>query len=201
MPAPRSLAAAVVCLFDPWAVTAAGFWLSFGAVAAIVWALLGRPVDDRPLISYLALATRVQVAVTLMLVPATVMLFQQVSLVSPLANAIAIPAVSWVVTPLALLGSAAAVLPEPLSGLAAPLLAAADHGFAALAWLLGVLAAPEWATAAIPAPPLIFTLLAIAGVTWLRSLRRAGRRAGWGRSRRCRCSSGPASARRLARCG
>ncbi len=131
-----ALAAAVVCLFDPWAVTAAGFWLSFGAVAAIVWALLGRPVDDRPLISYLALATRVQVAVTLMLVPATVMLFQQVSLVSPLANAIAIPAVSWVVTPLALLGSAAAVLPEPLSGLAAPLLAAADHSFAALAWLL-----------------------------------------------------------------
>jgi competence protein ComEC len=59
------------------------------------------------------------------------------------------------------------VLPEPLSGLAAPLLTAADHGFGALAWLLGVLAAPEWAAAAIPAPPLIFTLLAIAGVAWL----------------------------------
>ena len=34
-----ALAAAVVCLVDPWAVLAAGFWLSFGAVAAIV---LGR---------------------------------------------------------------------------------------------------------------------------------------------------------------
>ena len=32
-----ALAAAVVCLVDPWAVLAAGFWLSFGAVAAIVW--------------------------------------------------------------------------------------------------------------------------------------------------------------------
>ena len=30
-------AAAVVCLLDPWAPMAAGFWLSFAAVAAIIW--------------------------------------------------------------------------------------------------------------------------------------------------------------------
>ena len=29
-------------LFDPWAVTSAGFWLSFGAVATIVWVVQGR---------------------------------------------------------------------------------------------------------------------------------------------------------------
>ncbi len=38
-----ALAAALVCLIDPWAVLAPGFWLSFGAVAAIVWVVQGRP--------------------------------------------------------------------------------------------------------------------------------------------------------------
>lgn len=33
----------LVLLRDPWAVTAAGFWLSFGAVAAILFAASGRP--------------------------------------------------------------------------------------------------------------------------------------------------------------
>lgn len=35
-------AAALVLLVDPWAVTAAGFWLSFGAVALIAYAMRGR---------------------------------------------------------------------------------------------------------------------------------------------------------------
>jgi competence protein ComEC len=44
-------AAALVLLVDPWAVTAAGFWLSFGAVALIAFAMRGRlrvreDVDD-----------------------------------------------------------------------------------------------------------------------------------------------------------
>ncbi|WP_153100707.1 DNA internalization-related competence protein ComEC/Rec2 [Paraburkholderia hayleyella] len=33
----------LVLLLDPWAVVSAGFWLSFGAVAAILFALSGRP--------------------------------------------------------------------------------------------------------------------------------------------------------------
>jgi competence protein ComEC len=44
--------------------------------------------------------------VTLALVPLLLALFQQVSIVSPLANAVAIPVVSLVVAPLALIGSA-----------------------------------------------------------------------------------------------
>src|SRR4030095_14229372 len=38
-----ALAAVLVCLIDPWAVLAPGFWLSFGAVAAILWVVQGRP--------------------------------------------------------------------------------------------------------------------------------------------------------------
>jgi competence protein ComEC len=109
-----ALAAAIVCLIDPWAVLAPGFWLSFGAVAAIAWVVGGRPPRrERPAWQrVLATATHVQLAVTLALVPALIVLFHQLPLMSPLANALAIPVVSWVVTPLALLGGALAIVPS-----------------------------------------------------------------------------------------
>jgi competence protein ComEC len=50
-------------------------------------------------------ATRTQYAVTVGLVPLTMFLFGQFSLISPLANAVAIPLISFVVTPLALLAA------------------------------------------------------------------------------------------------
>jgi competence protein ComEC len=92
------------------------------------------------------------------LAPAALFLFSQFSVVGPLANAAAIPLVSAVVTPLALL---AAVIPwSALLELAAWL----------LEWLLQFL---EWC-ASLPAavwqqhaPPLWATLLALAGVLWL----------------------------------
>ena len=135
-----ALAAALVCLIDPWAVLAPGFWLSFGAVAAIVWVVQGRPIRSASsgLRLVLHAAARVQIAVTLALIPATVLLFHQLSIVSPLANAVAIPVVSWAVTPLALLGAAFAMLPAPLSLLAEPLLGAADAIFAIMAALTRV---------------------------------------------------------------
>jgi len=163
-----ALAAFAVCAIDPWAVTAVGFWLSFGAVAAIVWVVHGRPLPRRA-IAWTALKTaaRVQIAVTLALIPATVLLFQQVSLVAPLANALAIPLVSWIVTPLALLGAVAAALPWPLATIAHPLLAIAGAVFSGLALALQALAAPAWAAVAVPTAPLVLVVLAIGGVAWL----------------------------------
>ena len=95
------LALFVVVLIDPWAVLAAGFWLSFGAVAAMVYAMSGRL--HRP--HWLRDAVATQWAVTIGLMPVLLMLFGQVSLISPLANAFAIPLVSLVIVPLTLLGS------------------------------------------------------------------------------------------------
>jgi competence protein ComEC len=146
-----ALALAVVLVFDPWAVFAPGFWLSFGAVALIFFVATGEQ-------SVAGQWLRVQWAITLGLAPAALFLFSQVSIVGPLANAVAIPLVSAVVTPLALL---AAVLPwDPLLELAAWL----------LQWLLQFL---EWC-ADLPAavwqqhtPPLWSVLLALAGVAWL----------------------------------
>jgi competence protein ComEC len=92
----------VVVLIDPWAVLAPGFWLSFGAVAVILYVTTGRIRREH----WLATWGRVQVAVTLALIPPLLALFQQVSVVSPIANAAAIPVVSLVVAPLALIGVA-----------------------------------------------------------------------------------------------
>ncbi|RZT42569.1 DNA internalization-related competence protein ComEC/Rec2 [Cupriavidus agavae] len=158
-------AAALAVAIDPWAVMSPGFWLSFGAVAVIFFHASRADEAGRErapegwaarLRASIASAARTQWAVTIGLVPLTLLLFGQVSVVSGLANAVAIPVVSLLVTPLALF---AAVAP---AGLAPPLLAIA-HG--ALAWLvqgLAWLAAPSWAVwEAAQAGPLAF------GLAWL----------------------------------
>lgn len=118
-------ALAFVLIVDSMVPYTPGFWLSFGAVAAILYAmgdlpgLLGIPTDKEPethwqqrIFQAIKEACRVQAVVTLALLPFTLYWFYQVSVVSPLANAFAIPLVSYIVTPLALAG---AVLPESIS--------------------------------------------------------------------------------------
>jgi len=99
----RVLGAALVLVLviDPLAVRSPGFWLSFGAVALIFLVADGRLALRHWLIEW----GRVQWAITLGLLPLLLALFQQFSLVSPIANALAIPLVSLVVTPLALVGA------------------------------------------------------------------------------------------------
>lgn len=152
----------VVVLLDPWAVLWPGFWLSFGAVAMILFAGHGRIEARRGgWREALVAAGRTQWAVTLGLVPLTMLLFGQVSLVAPLANAFAIPLVSFVITPLALAGS---LLPAPLCGW---MLAAAHGCVALLAVLLEQLAALPAAVWRAPAPqPWVFAL-ALGGTLWL----------------------------------
>jgi competence protein ComEC len=111
-------ALAIVLLIDPMAPYTPGFWLSFGAVAAILFAmgnssgLLGIPTGKEFEVHWsvrlwhaLCEACRVQAVVTIALLPFTLYWFYQVSVVSPLANAFAIPLVSYVVTPLAIAGA------------------------------------------------------------------------------------------------
>ena len=99
----------MVLLFDPWAVNAAGFWLSFGAVAFIFFVTTGRSRVameglGEAIRQRLFNAGRIQWAVTLGLMPLLLGLFQQVSIISPVANAVAIPLISFIVVPLTLIG-------------------------------------------------------------------------------------------------
>ncbi|MFK7967279.1 MAG: DNA internalization-related competence protein ComEC/Rec2 [Burkholderiaceae bacterium] len=96
-------AAAAVVILDPWAPLAAGFWLSFVAVGAIVAAAQG--VRQRFNGGWLQ-AARTQWVATIALIPLGATWFGTFSLVSPVANAIAIPLISAVVTPLAILAAA-----------------------------------------------------------------------------------------------
>jgi competence protein ComEC len=115
-----AIALGVVLLLDPWAVLWPGFWLSFGAVAVILYSTVGRggkPIAGeappaRHWLTVLQPASLTQYAVTVGLLPLTMLLFGQISLISPIANAIAIPLISFIVTPLALIGS---IAPAPVS--------------------------------------------------------------------------------------
>jgi competence protein ComEC len=95
-----AVALVVVVLIDPWAVLSAGFWLSFGAIAAIMYVCSGRARRA----GWFSAWARVQLAVTLAMIPVLLGIFQQMSIVSPVANAIAIPVVGLVVVPLTLIG-------------------------------------------------------------------------------------------------
>ncbi|MGE4339475.1 MAG: ComEC/Rec2 family competence protein, partial [Pigmentiphaga sp.] len=101
-----ALAAWIILALDPWALMSPGFWLSFGAVAVLM--LLGSGRWRRPQSpawrEALIAAAKVQGAMTVALVPMLALQFHEVSLASPLANALAIPVVSFLVTPLALVG-------------------------------------------------------------------------------------------------
>jgi competence protein ComEC len=148
-----AIALAVVLVLDPWAVLAPGFWLSFAAVALMLYVGAATLRDEHWALTW----ARVQWAITIGLAPLLLVLFQQVSAVSPVANAIAIPVVSFLVTPLAL---AAAVVPGAW-------LAAAAHAVLAalmpvLHWLGQLPGATWWSHA--PAP--WAAALALAGIAW-----------------------------------
>jgi competence protein ComEC len=95
-----------VLLIDPFAPLAPGAWLSFGAVAIILLAVAGRVRRD----GLIAAFARVQMAVTIGLVPLLLAAFGGVSLISPVANVIAIPLFTLVLVPSVLLGACATSL-------------------------------------------------------------------------------------------
>lgn len=95
-----ALALGVVLAVDPAAPLRVGFWLSFGAVAAILYTVSGRWRRR-----WLGQTVGLQLNLTLALLPATLMFFQQFPLLSPLTNLIAIPWVGCTVLPLSLLAA------------------------------------------------------------------------------------------------
>ena len=152
-----------VLLWDPWAGLAPGFWLSFGAVGALLYAGAGRLSSPRVthaarFARMLRVGMRTQAVVTLALVPGTLVLFQQVSLVSPIANALAIPVVTFAVVPFAL---CAMVVPWDL------LWQVAHAVFAGLMVLLDALAATPSAAWQQHAPLGWTVPLALGGIALL----------------------------------
>ncbi len=155
------LVLAVVVAWEPWALLQAGFWLSFVAVGVLFLGGLGQLDHDKssgprrwwhPAWQLL----REQLRISLALAPLTVLLFGQVSIVGVLANLWAIPWVTLVLTPLAMLG----VLVPPCWTLA---VASAQALLAALAQMA------QWplAVAYFAQPPLWLGVAGVLGCLWL----------------------------------
>ncbi len=141
---PLLLALNGVLIIEPLASLQPGFWLSFAAVAVLALAFGGRLGPW----SLWQVWTRPQLLIAIGLFPVLLVLGLPISLSAPLANLIAVPWISLVVLPLALLGSAS--LPLPLVGESLLWLAggALDGLFRGLGWLAGQ--APAWLPAQVP---------------------------------------------------
>ena len=143
------LACGVVLAVDPWALLQAGFWLSFVAVGVLF------ATDSGASYSIKSTAARrfgallhEQWVITLALTPLALLLFGQVSMVGLLANVLAIPWVTLVITPLAMLG---ALVPDiwALASGAIEVLGICLRWLAAWPWaVVSVAQAPAWAGAA-----------------------------------------------------
>jgi competence protein ComEC len=143
---------------DPLAPMSAGFWLSFGAVAVILYGVAGRMRPQRAAWRWVPLQGRIALG----LAPLLMWHFGQVPLVSPLANLLAVPVVGFVVVPLVLAGGALELASPPAAGW---LLSAAS-------WVLGLLwpvleTASRFPPALLPAPAPWALAAALAGLAWL----------------------------------
>ncbi len=154
------LALLAVLLFDPLAVLSVGFWLSFVAVALLIYVSAGRL--GRP--SYWREAGGVQLATAVGLSPLLIVFFQQVSLISPVANWLAVPLIGILIVPPALL---AVVLMFIWPALGALLLQLLDYVLQGLWWVLSHMAELPLASISCLPPPWYAIGLAAIGVILL----------------------------------
>ncbi len=167
-----ALGALAVLLWDPLAPLAVGFWLSFVAVAVILFVGTGYVREPGVLVGF----TRVQMAVTIGLVPVLAGAFGSISLVSAAVNAVAIPLYTLVIVP-AILVCTTVLLLAPDAGAAALGAVAALIEFT---WPLieapASLPLASWGTASLPVAGWI--ALAAGAAAALAPLPPAGRIAG-----------------------
>ncbi len=160
------LALSMIVALDPWALLQAGFWLSFVAVGVLFATdSQARTPAAQAMPSRMRSFLREQWVVTLALTPLSLLLFNQVSVVGLLANALAIPWVTLVLTPLCMLGA-----------LWSPCWDAAAWAVVVMSTLLQALAALPFATLTVAAVPLWAAVAGVAGGTllampWPRSVR------------------------------
>ncbi|WP_223555053.1 DNA internalization-related competence protein ComEC/Rec2 [Pseudomonas sp. BF-R-01] len=141
---PLLLALNAVLLLDPLASLQPGFWLSFAAVAVLIFTFGGRLGPWR----WWQTWTRAQWLIAIGLGPLLLVLGLPISLSGPVANLLAVPWISLLVLPPALMGTLLMPLPyvgEGLLWLAGGLI---DWLFKGLGLMAGQL--PAWVPTAIP---------------------------------------------------
>jgi competence protein ComEC len=146
-----------VLLLDPFAPLAIGAWLSFGAVAVILLSFCGRLGREGVVRSF----ARVQIAVTLGLLPPLLVAFGGISVVSAVANALAAPVFTLLLVPCVLTGSFLAALWLPAGKVVLAISVWIVEGiWPALAGLADLPIA-MWYFPALPAPELVSLCLGV----------------------------------------
>ncbi len=147
-----SLALILVLLINPFDVLSDSFWLSFGSVALIIFCMSGR----------IGVANlwwkwgRIQWVIAVGLIPFSLWLFHQISLVGFIANSIAIPWVGFLILPFCLLGC-----------VCTPLLILADKSLGILWKILTYLAHLSWGSWYMTMPNSWILLTACMGIILL----------------------------------
>lgn len=159
---PQSLALALLAVlaFDPAAVLAPGFWLSFVGVAFLMLSLQ----HERGALGFVRELGIGQWVMTIALLPLTVWFFGEASLVGALSNLIAIPFVSLAIVPATLL---ATLLELIAPALAAPLFVAAGWLIDLQWWLWARMATWPGAHWYLPEVAPAALALAMIGAVWL----------------------------------
>ncbi len=151
-----ALALLLVLLLHPASVLAPGFWFSFLAVLAIMLAYQNG-LSKQP---WWRQMLWLQLILALCLLPVSLQWFNQVSVVSPLANLVLVPYVSFTIAPLVLIAIVLMPVSQSLSVMSLQL----AHWLLLQVWpLLQWLAELEQSYPAfsLPAPALVMLLLAI----------------------------------------
>ncbi|MFK5894897.1 MAG: DNA internalization-related competence protein ComEC/Rec2 [Pseudomonadota bacterium] len=122
-----SYALILVLLIDPMASLSIGFWLSFSAVAIILYSISKKTESDRQTdkpelnipehksdlvlrsVQFIGKLSRMQVIIFLGLLPFSLLFFSRLLLLSPIANLIAVPWMSLMITPMVLFSAVLAV--------------------------------------------------------------------------------------------
>ncbi|NNC22862.1 DNA internalization-related competence protein ComEC/Rec2 [Salinisphaera sp. USBA-960] len=152
-----ALAAIIVVILWPAAILAPGFWLSFGAVAWLLYLI--RPAAG----SRWRQALFVQVGVVAGLMPFTLWFFGQASLIAPLVNAVLIPAAAIFVPAVLIACATAWVVPSLGAAILHVVAWVLAQGWVALAWIAGL---PGMSTH-LAVPGLAALVLALVGLIWL----------------------------------
>ncbi|PHS22902.1 MAG: DNA internalization-related competence protein ComEC/Rec2 [Methylophaga sp.] len=148
----------VILVHNPLAILSVGFWLSFSAVAIILFISQNR--FPAPKWQWAKIHTLIAFGLT----PLLLLFFMQTSVIAPIANFVAVPVVSLLVVPLLLLGSLFLWLFEPIGVV---LFQCADFLLGLLWPLLEFLAALPFAHWSSLALPTLYWLSIMLGTTLL----------------------------------
>ncbi len=144
----------LILIVDPLSVLSAGFWLSFSAVAIILFVSQHRYPSPK------WQWAKIHILIALGLSPLLLLFFMETSLIAPIANIVAIPFISFLVVPVLLLASVFTWLWPPLASL---LFHLADNLLDIIFPLLNALSSVPFASWQSPVIPIYYWIPVILG--------------------------------------